>query len=64
MSALAEPEAVVCAWCGRLRLPSGEWVELPASPTVVCSHGICPSCGARFEAEAEQYLAESRLSSG
>jgi ribosomal protein L32 len=52
---VAEPSVVVrCAWCGRVKVES-EWQdedEVQAMrllrPTQHLSHGICPSCLARY----------------
>lgn len=51
----AEQSVVVrCAWCGRVKVES-EWQEEDEvqamrllSPTQHFSHGICPSCLARY----------------
>jgi hypothetical protein len=51
---------VLCAYCGRVRLPSGEWEEIPSTvargfhidsgPQV--THGVCPACYAELEGHA------------
>jgi ribosomal protein L32 len=48
------PAVVVrCAWCGRVKVDS-EWQEehdvqaMLLNPTQHFSHGICPSCLARY----------------
>ena len=51
----AEPSVVVrCAWCGRVKVES-EWQEeeddvhaMRLSPQQHFSHGICPTCLARY----------------
>jgi len=50
----AEPAVVVrCAWCGRVRIES-EWQDeddveaMRLTPQQYFSHGICPSCLARY----------------
>jgi hypothetical protein len=50
----AEPSVVVrCAWCGRVKVES-EWQEeddvqaMRLTPQHHFSHGICPSCLARY----------------
>ena len=47
----------LCAYCGRVRLPGGEWEEIP--PTVTrrfhlnsgpqVTHGVCPDCFAKVD---------------
>jgi hypothetical protein len=59
----SELVVVICAYCGRVRMPMGDW--LPAAPYVppllvrwseaMVSHGCCPEC---FERE----MAKCRIS--
>jgi hypothetical protein len=54
----------VCAWCKKVREDDGYWSELDryiASHTEASvSHGICPACTERVEAEAVVHLAADR----
>jgi len=53
----------ICGWCKRVPLPGGDWVEvehamrelglLERSTLPRLSHGICPTCSARLEAQLE-----------
>jgi hypothetical protein len=53
----------ICGWCKRVPLPGGEWVEvehamrelglLERSTLPRLSHGICPACSVRLEAQLE-----------
>ena len=54
---------LMCAWCQRVRVPSGDWVEVEdglnaleifnAETVPRLSHGICPACSATLiEADA------------
>jgi hypothetical protein len=55
---------VLCAYCGRVRLPGGDWEEIPRAVTrrfhVVSgpqvTHGVCPACFARPEAFGSDQL--------
>ncbi len=47
---------VVCSWCGAEKLPTGVWMDLaPVEPDDgrPVSHGICPECSDRMEAELD-----------
>jgi hypothetical protein len=54
----------LCAYCGRVRLPGGQWEEIPlavarrfhldSGPQV--THGVCPDCFARLEASGSDQL--------
>jgi len=45
----------VCAWCGRLKDADEGWVSIERymtkHTTTLLSHGICPACEARLQAE-------------
>jgi hypothetical protein len=53
----------ICAWCKRVPLPDGPWVEveeamdrldlLDAPPLPRLTHGICPACQAALDAAPE-----------
>ena len=61
----SEPVVVICAYCGRMRLPQGDWqLPAPGDPRlplrwsdVMVSHGCCPEC---FERE----MAKCRVRTG
>jgi hypothetical protein len=40
------PLHTVCAWCDRVRTPTGDWrpVEDHEIPGPTTTHGICPEC--------------------
>lgn len=46
---------VLCAWCGRVRIESGEWVSVEhflEDYRVDTTHGMCPECAAKMIAES------------
>ncbi|MCG6921606.1 MAG: hypothetical protein LJF15_11080 [Acidobacteria bacterium] len=48
------PLRTVCAWCQKVRDPSGEWceTELPEPAGRIATHGICPDCLERATSRA------------
>jgi len=47
-----------CAWCKRVE-SNGQWVvEIIAPDRDNVTHGLCPSCGERVEAEIERMMSE------
>lgn len=38
---------VVCAWCKKELRREPVWVDDPATPDPMISHGICPECSAK-----------------
>lgn len=42
--ALASPNAVQCAHCGRVKVEGDEWIGKENNPLMAVSHGICLSC--------------------
>jgi hypothetical protein len=54
----------LCAYCGHVRVPGGEWEEIPravarrfhidSDPQV--THGVCPDCFAKLEASGSDQL--------
>lgn len=57
-----DAKVVVCAWCRRVRVEEGEWLEVEEAlprldlfgedPVPGVSHGICPDCRSRVVGEA------------
>lgn len=46
---------IVCAWCKKVKVQEKWITEIPVSPNVEDSHGICPACCASVM-QAERIL--------